>query len=142
MATISASEGHRVLGVAYRDCGTDTQIKRESEEGMIFLGFVVLSDPPKAGVEKTIHELKELGIGLKIITGDNALIAEHIAHEVGLKGARILTGPEMRADERSCACSSRAKCRRFCRDRADAKGADHSRAQKSRPRCRLPRRRN
>ena len=92
-----SNQGHRVLGVAYRDCGTDTQIKRESEEGMIFLGFIVLSDPPKAGVEKTIRELNELGIGLKIITGDNALIAEHIAHEVGLKSARILTGPEMRA---------------------------------------------
>ena len=92
-----SNQGHRVLGVAYRDCGTDTQIKRESEKGMIFLGFIVLSDPPKAGVEKTIRELNELGIGLKIITGDNALIAEHIAHEVGLKSARILAGREMRA---------------------------------------------
>ena len=86
-----SNQGHRVLGVAYRDCGTELQIKRESEKGMIFLGFIVLSDPPKAGVERTIRELNELGITLKIITGDNALIAEHVAREVGLKSARILS---------------------------------------------------
>ena len=105
---------------------------------MIFLGFIVLSDPPKAGVEKTIRELNELGIGLKIITGDNALIAEHIAHEVGLKSARILTGPEMRAMSDPALVRRARECRCFCRNRADAKGADHHRAQKSRPRCRLP----
>jgi P-type Mg2+ transporter len=92
-----SNQGHRVLGVACRDCGNETAIKRDAEGGMIFLGFIVLSDPPKAGIEKTIRELNELGIALKIITGDNALIAEHVAREVGLKSARILTGQEMRA---------------------------------------------
>jgi len=92
-----SAQGRRVLGVACRDCGTETAIKRDAENGMIFLGFIVLSDPPKAGIEKTIRELNELGITLKIITGDNALIAEHVAREVGLKSARILAGPEMRA---------------------------------------------
>jgi Mg2+-importing ATPase len=92
-----SAQGRRVLGVACRDCGTETAIKRAAENGMIFLGFIVLSDPPKAGIEKTIRELNELGITLKIITGDNALIAEHVAREVGLKSARILAGPEMRA---------------------------------------------
>jgi Mg2+-importing ATPase len=91
-----SNQGLRVLGVAYRDCGTDTQIKHESENDMIFLGFIVLSDPPKSGIGQTIRELNELGIGLKIITGDNALIAAHVAHEVGLTDARILSGPEMR----------------------------------------------
>jgi Mg2+-importing ATPase len=91
-----SNQGRRVLGVAYRDCGTDTQIKHESEKGMIFLGFVVLSDPPKSGIGQAIRELNELGISLKIITGDNALIAVHVANEVGLTNARVLSGPEMR----------------------------------------------
>ncbi len=91
-----SNQGLRVLGVAYRDCGAETQIKHESEKGMIFLGFIVLSDPPKPGIGQTIRELNDLGIGLKIITGDNALIAAHVAHEVGLANARILSGPEMR----------------------------------------------
>jgi Mg2+-importing ATPase len=91
-----SNQGLRVLGVAYRDCGTETQIKHESENGMIFVGFIVLSDPPKPGIGQTIRELNALGISLKIITGDNALIAAHVAHEVGLANARILSGPEMR----------------------------------------------
>ena len=91
-----SSEGHRVLGVAYRELPTRTQISRDDENEMVFAGFVVLSDPPVVGVADTIGELKQLGITLKIITGDNALIAEHIAREVGLPKARVLTGPEMR----------------------------------------------
>ena len=51
---------------------------------MIFLGFLVLYDPPKPGIIKTITELKNLGISLKIITGDNRLVAENVANQVGL----------------------------------------------------------
>ena len=91
-----SNQGLRVLGVAYRDCEDESQIKHESENAMTFLGFIVLADPPKQGVGNTIRELSELGISLKIITGDNALIAAHVAHEVGLTTARILSGPEMR----------------------------------------------
>jgi Mg2+-importing ATPase len=71
-------------------------IAHSDEADMVFLGLVVLSDPPKAGIAATIRELHDLGIALKIITGDNTLIAEHIAREVGFDHPRILTGPEMR----------------------------------------------
>jgi len=91
-----SSEGHRILAVAYRDCGEQTGIARSDEANMILLGLIVLSDPPKAGVANTTRELRDLGIALKIVTGDNALIAEHIAREVGFDQPRILTGPEMR----------------------------------------------
>lgn len=91
-----SSEGHRVLGVAYREFPTRTQATRDDESEMIFAGFVVLSDPPKTQIAETIGELNQLGIALKIITGDNALIAGHIAREVGLAEARLLTGSEMR----------------------------------------------
>jgi Mg2+-importing ATPase len=91
-----SNEGHRVLGVAYRDCGGETHINRGDENGLIFLGFIVLADPPKAGIDKTIRKLNDLGISLKIITGDNVLIAAHVAQQVGLDSARILSGPEMR----------------------------------------------
>ncbi len=91
-----SSEGHRVLAVAYCDCAELTRIARADETNMVFMGLVVLSDPPKADIAATIRELHELGIALKIITGDNALIAEHVARKVGFDQPRILTGPEMR----------------------------------------------
>ncbi len=91
-----SNEGHRVLGVAYRDFGNERHVTRETESDLVFLGFIVLSDPPKSGIDKTIRELNDLGIGLKIITGDNALIAAHVAQQIGLDSARILSGSEMR----------------------------------------------
>lgn len=90
-----SDQGHRVLGIAYREFGCGQRIVREDENSMIFLGFVVLSDPPKTGVAKTIRELAELGVRLKIITGDNTLIAAQVAGQVGLDNARILSGSEM-----------------------------------------------
>ena len=84
-----------MLGIAYREFGCGQRIAREDENSMIFLGFVVLSDPPKTGVAKTIRELAQLGVRLKIITGDNTLIAAQVAGQVGLDNARILSGSEM-----------------------------------------------
>ena len=46
---------------------------------MSFLGFLLFSDPPKPGIEATIGRLRELGVSLKVITGDNALVAATVA---------------------------------------------------------------
>ena len=40
---------------------------------MTFAGFLLFFDPPKDGVQATIHSLAELGVHLKVITGDNEL---------------------------------------------------------------------
>ena len=88
--------GFRTLGLAYRDTGADTTINKESEAAMIFLGFVVLSDPPKAGVGATIQQLAQLGVTLKVITGDNRAVAAHLGQQVGLSGSKILTGTDVR----------------------------------------------
>ena len=52
---------------------------------MIFAGFVLLYDPPKEGVVEVIEQLRQNGVALKIITGDNKLVAEFIANKMGLK---------------------------------------------------------
>ena len=87
--------GFRTLGVAYRDVGSESTITRDHESGMTFLGFLVLYDPPKAGVAETISRLKELGVAMKVITGDNRLVAASVAKQVGLSDKRILTGPDL-----------------------------------------------
>ena len=91
-----SSEGCRVLGVAYRSFAAEcSRIDRASESEMIFLGLVVLSDPPKAGIESTLRELRDLGIRLKIVTGDNVLIATHLAEQVGLNAEQVLSGHDI-----------------------------------------------
>lgn len=89
-----SSKGFRVLGLARKTVETDAVLDRDEKE-MTFLGFLVFFDPLKQGIGQTIHDLSRLGISLKIITGDNRLVATNISKQVGLLGDGILTGPEI-----------------------------------------------
>jgi P-type Mg2+ transporter len=91
-----SSQGLRTIGIAYRDIGSASQIIKDHEADMTFLGFLVLFDPVKPGIVETIAELRSLGISLKIITGDNRLVAAHLSQQIGLTDTRIHTGPELR----------------------------------------------
>jgi Mg2+-importing ATPase len=66
------------------------------ERDLTFEGVILFSDPPKPDVGKAIASLAEQGIALKIITGDNDLVARHVAGLVGLKVDGVLTGDQMR----------------------------------------------
>jgi Mg2+-importing ATPase len=91
-----SSKGFRVLGIAYKDIGSDKLIAKDSEANMTFLGFLVLFDPAKPKIAETIKELKTLGISLKIVTGDNRLVAASISQQVGFPTPKILAGPDLR----------------------------------------------
>jgi len=90
-----SNKGFRTLGVAYKNLGTVSRISKDEESGMTFSGYLILSDPPKPNIIETITALKNLGVGLKIITGDNHLVAANISQQIGLKDARIMTGSEL-----------------------------------------------
>jgi Mg2+-importing ATPase len=90
-----SDRGLRVLGIAYKNAETDRLITKDDEIGMTFVGFLALFDPAKPKIAETIGELKHLGISLKVITGDNRLVARSISQQVGFPSPRILTGPEL-----------------------------------------------
>lgn len=94
--TLSA-EGYRTLGVAQRELKSPETIDRDSEHDMTFLGLLVLEDPPKRGIEATLAALARLGVQLKIITGDNALVAARVGTQIGLLNPKVLTGSEVHA---------------------------------------------
>ena len=89
------ARGYRTLGVALRPLDGEASISRHSEAAMVFLGLLVFADPPKAGIARTLTELEQLGVRLKIISGDNALVAARVGEEVGLLQARVLTGADL-----------------------------------------------
>ena len=91
-----SGEGLRTLGVAYRDMGPETAIQKSHESGMTFLGLLVLEDPLRAGIAETLRRLLDLGIATKLITGDNRLVAAHVAAQAGLSASLVLTGEDMR----------------------------------------------
>jgi len=89
-------QGYRTLGLAYKRLVNRDDLNKADECDMCFLGFLVFFDPPKADSSKTISQLKELGVTLKIITGDNRLVAATVSKQLGVAEQAILTGPEIR----------------------------------------------
>jgi len=92
-----SARGLRTLGLACKPLPGRTTVKNEDETGLVFLGFLVFADPPKAGIADTIRELQGLGVALKVITGDNVLVAREVAQQIGLRDAHIVSGPELRS---------------------------------------------
>ncbi len=93
---VHSAEGFRTIGVAWKDVTGDPVINKDDERGMTFLGFIFLYDPPKPGIEATILSLERLGVGFKVITGDNRLVARHTALLMGIKKPSVLTGSDLR----------------------------------------------
>lgn len=91
-----SSQGLRTLGLAYKPLNSaQTGIDNHDEVNLRFLGLLTFFDPPKADCVETIAQLRQMGVTLKIITGDNRLVAETVSHRIGLADSQILTGPEI-----------------------------------------------
>ena len=90
-----STKGFRILGVAYKKIGAVSIISKDDESEMTFFGFLILFDPPKSTIIDTINRLKQLGISLKVITGDNHLIAANVSQQIGLQSSQILTGSDL-----------------------------------------------
>jgi len=88
--------GFRTLGLAYKLMPKQTELDKTDECNLCFLGFLVFFDPPKTGCSETIQQLSTLGVTLKIITGDNRLVATTVSKQLGIAEHEILTGSEIR----------------------------------------------
>jgi P-type Mg2+ transporter len=91
-----SDNGYRTLGVAVKEMPGVTTITSKDETGLTFVGFLTFYDPVKKDAAAIIKQLHDLGISLKVITGDNALVAGHICQTIGLDNLVVLTGGEMR----------------------------------------------
>jgi len=90
-----SSQGFRVLAVATRTLPKQDRYEPECEHGLTFVGFVAFLDPAKQSVKTTLDKMREYGIQVKIVTGDNALVTRKIANDIGLDITGILTGAEI-----------------------------------------------
>lgn len=92
-----SSDGFRVIAVSYREVPTDGKKRyfKNDERDMTFAGFLAFLDPPKKGVKQTIDEIEKMGIEIKILTGDNELLAKRICKDIDIKTIKVLTGKEI-----------------------------------------------
>jgi Mg2+-importing ATPase len=92
------AEGFRVLGVAWRDVEPDRgHAYLDDESDLVFAGFLAFLDPPKADAKAALAALDRLGVAVKIVTGDNDRVTQHVCAELGIAVGGILTGPELDA---------------------------------------------
>lgn len=82
-----ASEGFRVLALAWR--------AGEGEDELIFLGLVLLWDPPRVEVPEAIRQARDAGIRVVMVTGDHPATALAVANEVGIPPGRVITGIDL-----------------------------------------------
>jgi Mg2+-importing ATPase len=85
--------GKRVLAVATRPAPVGLTLA--DERGLTLQGLLVFADPPKPSAAVSISSLAELGVGVRLITGDSAAAARATAAAVGLDAAKIATGRDL-----------------------------------------------
>ena len=89
-------EGFRVIAVAYKETDMDKKVFDVKDEyDLTFVGFLAFFDPPKQSVKETIQDLEELGVNVKILTGDNEIITRKICGDVGMTVDKILLGSDI-----------------------------------------------
>ena len=89
-------DGFRVVAVAYRDFDrTHGAYSVADECDLVLAGFIGFLDPPKESAAPAIRALAEYGVRVKILTGDNDLVARKVCRDVGLDIDHIVIGGEI-----------------------------------------------
>jgi P-type Mg2+ transporter len=107
--------GNRVVAVATRPAGDTTQPKPEDERGLALAGLLVFLDPPKQDATTALRRLADLGIAVKIVTGDNAAVALKVCRDLGLDTAEALTSADIAALDDAGLAAAIAKTTVFAR---------------------------
>jgi Mg2+-importing ATPase len=90
-----SSDGYRALGVAVLKVEKQDVYKVAAEHDMTLAGFAAFLDPPKQGIAPVLKALKQNGISVVIMTGDNQYVTQKVARDVGLAADRIITGNQV-----------------------------------------------
>ena len=118
-----ADEGFRVLGIACKEVGRDhphAVVGDESE--LVFAGFAAFLDPPKTEAAQALRALTASGIAVKIVTGDNERVTQHVCRLLGIEVTGVLTGIEIEALDDAALRVRAERATLFCRVNPAQKG--------------------
>ncbi|WP_188519881.1 magnesium-translocating P-type ATPase [Alsobacter metallidurans] len=91
-----AGDGLRSIAVASRPWTKGAvELGAEDERDLIFEGLCVFADPPKATARSAIARLAKAGVSLKILSGDDPAVVQHVAGLVGQDAVTVLSGDEV-----------------------------------------------
>ena len=110
------AEGFRALGVASRVVDASHATAAVSDESnLVFIGFAVFLDPPKASAGVTIRAMAEAGVGVKVLTGDNERVSRHVFQEIGVPVIGVLSGAALEAMSDEALIGALPRVNLFCR---------------------------
>lgn len=92
-----SQDGFRVLAVAVKSLERRKHYDITDESEMTLIGFIAFLDPAKKTVAATLRHMRENGIEIKVLTGDNDLVTEKIARDIHLNVKGVLTGTQIEA---------------------------------------------
>src|SRR5215470_2489733 len=90
-------DGFRVLAVATKKVDRRPAYSKADECDLVLTGYLAFLDPPKDTAVKAISVLRQHGVTVKVLTGDNDLITRKVCSEVGIDAAKILLGSQVEA---------------------------------------------
>lgn len=89
-------DGLRVIAVAYKEMSTgQSEYSVKDEKDLTLLGFIAFLDPPKETASEAIRVLKQKGVAVKVLTGDNDRVTRKICQDVGLDVGHIVLGQDI-----------------------------------------------
>jgi P-type Mg2+ transporter len=90
-----SEDGFRVLAIANKKVGVQTAYSKSDEEGLVLTGYLAFLDPPKDTSAKAITALRQHGVTVKVLTGDNDLVTRKVCTEVGINAVEIILGNDV-----------------------------------------------
>lgn len=90
-----SEDGFRVLAIANKKVGVQTAYSKADEENLVLTGYLAFLDPPKDTAKTAITALRQHGVAVKVLTGDNDLVTRKVCSEVGIAADQIILGNDV-----------------------------------------------
>jgi Mg2+-importing ATPase len=87
--------GARVIAVASRPWSGGESCSQTDERDLDLSGFLCFEDRPKSDAAESLAQLKQLEVQVKVVTGDNALVAQTVCRSFGIDFGETISGPEL-----------------------------------------------
>jgi Mg2+-importing ATPase len=111
-----SADGFRALAIATRSVASDHKTAVVTDEvELVFAGFAVFRDPPKASSASAVRALADSGVGIKVLTGDNERVACHVCGELGFAELNVMTGDELSSMSDEALIGRLPRVNLFCR---------------------------
>lgn len=89
-------DGMRVIAIAQKTNPSPVgEFSVKDESDMVLMGYLAFLDPPKESTASAIKALREHGVGVKVLTGDNDKVTRSVCRHVNIPSKKILLGSEV-----------------------------------------------